>query len=179
MREFSAAPPPDPEAPPPPANSAPSQSATVRMQPASGAAGGTVVSWPSLDDGGPVIVRIAGAMDPAWASIPLYAQQFGEWQFFVWHPSEQMAPPAANFALGTQDSAMLAALEVSLPAMNLEVANSLANARNAPAPAAASSGERRFWRVKVDPDIDTDADGSPDWAEFESLKSPLVAPASC
>jgi hypothetical protein len=167
MREFTAAPPPDPEAPPPPANSAPSTSATVRMQPASGSAGGTVISWPSLDHGGPVIVWIAGAMDSAWASIPLYAQQFGDWQFFVWHPTESMAPPAANPSLDTRDSALLAALEASLPAMNLEVANSLANARNTPAPAAASSDDHRFWRVKVDPEIDTDADGSPDWAEFE------------
>lgn len=75
MREQ--APPPPGTAPPPETpSSGPSTPliyASVRMQPSSGGTGGTVVSWRSLDHGGPVVVRIAGEMDPAWDQVPIFA----------------------------------------------------------------------------------------------------------
>jgi len=51
--------------------------------------------------------------------------------------------------------------------MNVEVATSVARARNAPPAAPNDPDALRFWRIKVDAGIDTDQDGSPDWAEFQ------------
>ena len=166
MRQFAAAPPLEPGVPPA-TLPGPSKNASLMLRPASGEAGGTVVSWASLDDGGPVIVRIAGAMDPAWDQIPMFVDRYGDYEFCASHPGGNLPPPAENPPLGTHDSAMLAVLEASLPAMNLQVANSVVRARNAPAPAPANPDATRFWRILVNPDIDTDLDGSPDWAEFE------------
>ncbi len=69
--------------------------------------------------------------------------------------------------LGSLDTAMIADLELNLPAMNLEVANSAARTRNAPPPAPPNPDDRHFWRIHCDWSLDTDHDGSPDWAEFE------------
>jgi hypothetical protein len=137
------------------------------MQPVPGESGGTIVSWASLDHSTPVIVHIAGTMDSGWMSVPLYVQSFGNYCFFVWHPGNGTALTGENPVLGPKDSAMLAALEESLPAMNQEVAASVIRARNAPPPAPHDPDSKRFWRVHVDATIDTDQDGSPDWAEFE------------
>ncbi len=170
MRETAPAPPEDPGSPPPsppPTTSNPIKSASIRMQPASGTGGGTVIAWPSLDHGGPVIVKIAGSLDENWASVPLYVNGSGDYQFLVWHPSESVEPPATNPPLGPEDAAMLGALEANLPAMNAEVAASAARSRNAPHPAPSDPDSLRFWRIKVDAGIDTDMDRSPDWAEFE------------
>ncbi len=166
MRQFTAPPPPEAGAPPPTVL-VPSWNASLMMRPASDPAGGTVVSWVSLDDGSPVIVRIAGAMDLAWASIPFFADHYGDYEFFIWHPLEEEPPPAENPMLGTNDSAMLAVLEASLPAMNAQVASSLASSRNAPAPVQTDPDAAKFWRVHCDWSVDTDQDGTPDWAEFE------------
>lgn len=126
-----------------------------------------MVSWSSLDHGGPVVVRVAADMVPGWNQIPLFSNRFEGYYFFIWHPWQGVAPPAANSILGPNDTAMLAVLEASLPAMNQQVADSMVRARNAPLPGPDLPGSKRFWRVKVDPDVDTDSDGSPDWAEFE------------
>jgi len=115
MREFAAAPPPEPGAPPSTPPSVPTKCVSVRLQPAAGTESGTVVAWPSLDNGGSVIVKIDGTLDPGWASVPLYASGFGDYEFFVWHPNESIDPPAANSPLGPEDTAMLAALEQNLP----------------------------------------------------------------
>lgn len=171
MRQLAAAPPPESnegsgtEPPLPPA--APSINVSLRLQPSSDVGGGTVVSWPSLDDGSPVIASTTVPLDSAWDEIPLYLQSFGNYHFFVSHPSLSVPPPAQNPVLGEKDSAMFAMLEASLPAMNLEVANSVVRTRNAPAPAPPNPDDRRFYRVFLDPTLDTDQDGSADWAEFE------------
>ena len=51
--------------------------------------------------------------------------------------------------------------------MNQQVTDSVFRSRNSPLSSPEPPGSKRFWRVKVDPDVDTDQDGSPDWAEFE------------
>ena len=130
-----------------------------------------MVSWASLDHGGPMVVRIAGEMATEWFQIPLYAEQFGDFYLFVWHPSTIVSPPAEDSILGAKDSAMLAVLEASLPTMNSQVTTSVAAVRNAPAPTPADPDSKRSWRIFVDADIDTDMDGSPDWAEFEIAAS--------
>ena len=166
MREYTPPPPPPPGTPPasrPP----PAINASIRLQRASGPEGGTVVSWPSHDQGDPIVVRIAGAMDPGWNQIPLFSNRFDGYYFFIWHPWDLVAPPTVNSILGPKDSALLAVLEANLPAMNQQVADSVFRSRNAPLPGPELPGSKRFWRVKVDPDVDTDSDGSPDWAEFE------------
>ncbi len=175
LREFTPAPPPPPGTPPTTHPSPPSN-ASVRLQRASGGEGGTVVSWASLDHGGPVIVRIVGNMVPAWNQIPLFWDRYGSYNFFIWHPNDTATPPAENPILATKDSAMLAVLEASLPAMNQQVVDSVVRSRNAPPPAPPAPGSRKFLRLLVDATPDTDSDGSPDWAEFEIAAREAVAP---
>ncbi len=168
MRQFTPPPPPPPGGPPitfPP----PAKNVSIRMQRSSAAEGGTVVSWPSLDHGGPVVVRIAGEMVTEWFQIPLYFERFANHYFFVWHPNAAASPPAVNSILGANDTAMLAVLESSLPIMNEQVITSVAAVRNAPAltPVPVDPDSKRFWRIFVDSGIDTDSDGTPDWSEFE------------
>jgi len=167
MREFAAAPPPAPGAPPSTPPSVPAKCVSVRMQPAAGTESGTVVAWPSLDNGSAVMVKIDGILHAGWASVPLYAGGFGDYEFFVWHPGTSIDPPAENPVLGPEDTAMLAALEESLPMMNTQVATSVERSRNAPPPAPSDPDAKRFWRIRVDAGIDTDSDGTPDWAEFQ------------
>jgi hypothetical protein len=161
MREFTPAPPPPPGTPPavPPQ---PAINASIRMQPVFGEGGGTVVSWASFDHGAPVVIHINGNMDLGWMSVPLYVRSFSNCSFFVGHPGNGIAPVGGNPVLGPKDSAMLAALEESLPAMNQEVAASVIRARNAPPPAPPDPDSKRFWRVHLDATLDTDQDGSPD-----------------
>jgi len=177
MRQFTAPPVPEPGAPSlPQPNPTPRMNASIRMEGYSGALGGTVVSWASLDHGGAVVVRIAGEMAPEWLQVPLYSESFGAFSFFVWHPGSVDAAPEDNPVLGTNDSAMLAVLEASLPTMNEQMVNSVARARNVPAPAAPDPDSKRFWRVFVNPDIDTDSDGTPDWSEFEIAAAAQASP---
>ncbi len=100
MREFTPAPPPEPGVPPPTPTSDPAKSVSIRMQPSTGEAGGTVVAWPSLDNGSAVVVKIHGVMDAGWSSVPLYANRFGDYDFFVWHPDLATTPPLVNPVLG-------------------------------------------------------------------------------
>jgi hypothetical protein len=166
MRESTPAPPLPPGTPPavrPP----PAKNVSLRMDRASGTAGGTVICWASLDDGGPRKVRIVGEMVSGWNAIPFYAERFGDFDFFIMHQLPTIAPPVENSFLGEKDTAMLASLEENLATMNQQVINSVARARNGPLPGPAAPGSKRFWRVLVNPEVDTDSDGSPDWSEFE------------
>jgi hypothetical protein len=168
MRQYTPPPPSSRNAPAPPVHFTPVRNASIRMERAAGADGGTVVSWASLDQGGPVVVRIAGDMATEWFQIPIYSERFGNHNFFVWHPPFVVNPPSVNSILGAKDSAMLALLEASLPTMNDQVIASVARIRNAPAPVPVSidPDSKRFWRILVDSSIDTDSDGTPDWSEF-------------
>lgn len=166
MREFTPPPPPPPGSPPttPPV---PAIHASLRIRPSSGAAGGTVVSWKSLDHGGPVTMLLAQAMTSNWNRMPLFWDRFGNHDFFIGNDLLPIPPPAENPALGAKDAAVFAQLETSFPAINLAVDESVARARNTPPPAPPDPNSRKFWRVFCDWSVDTDQDGSPDWMEFE------------
>ncbi|MEO5915090.1 MAG: hypothetical protein ABIS50_12720 [Luteolibacter sp.] len=166
MREYTPPPPPPPGTPPA-VRPAPAKNTSVLFHRSSGASGGTVISWRSLDHGGPVVVRIAGEMVAGWDLMPLYSDRYDAYYFFIMYAGDVANPPAENPPLGPNDTAMLAVLEASLPSMNQKVSDSAARARNSPPPAPADPDSKRFWRVHVDAGIDSDLDGSPDWAEFE------------
>ncbi|NQX02705.1 hypothetical protein HQ447_18755 [bacterium] len=178
LRQYTPPPPPPPGAPSSPVPFIPVRNASIRMERAAGAPGWTVVSWASLDHGGPMVVRIAGEMAAEWFQIPLYSERFGDHSFFVWHPPGVVNPPVVNSILEAKDSAMLAVLEASLPTMNDQMIASVARIRNAPAPAPVSvdPNSKRFWRVFVNAEIDTDLDGTQDWSEFEIAAREAAAP---
>ncbi len=177
MRQFTPPPPPPPGGPPI-LFSPPAKNVSIQMQRCATAEGGTLISWPSLDQSGPISVWIAGEMAPEWFQIPLYCERFDRFYFFIWNPSSTAAPPVISPTLGVNDSAMLAVLEASLPTMNEQVITSVARARNAPAPIPIPTDPNslRFWRVWVNPNIDTDMDGTLDWAEFEIAARDAATP---
>ena len=127
----------------------------------------TVVSWVSLDHGGPVNMLLAQTMISGWNQMPFFWERYGNYNFFIGPQMQTIPPPEENPTLDTQDAAMFAQMETSFPAMNQAIADSIARARITPPPAPSDPNSRKFWRVKVDWSIDTDEDGSPDWAEFE------------
>ncbi|MCF7676091.1 MAG: hypothetical protein K9M97_12150 [Akkermansiaceae bacterium] len=172
------APPPPPAGDPPPPPPVPLPSfrlVSLRMQPADGTEGGTVVSWPSLSGSGGLICHIPEELTADWYGIPLYFESFGTWYFFVSHPPQPVDPPAENPALNGDDATMLAALRENLPLMNQHIPASVERSRNAPPPAPYDPASRRFWRIKADWSKDSDEDGSPDWLEFaDAAGNPLV-----
>ena len=164
MRETAPAPPPpDPQNPPPPGSV--SLPASITIKPSSGTAGGTVVSWPSVDHGNAVQYLITGTMATAWSSVPLFAETYGTHQFFISHTPGNTAPPAANPVLETKDAAMIADLEAAWSAFNTSVTTAQQTAINTPPPPPAPDA-KGFWRIKADWSLDSDGDGSPDHLEF-------------
>lgn len=165
MREFTAPPPPDPNAPPP-APWAPTSIVSLRLTPSSDAAGGTVVSWISLDDETVRITLLPDALDTGWASLPFFSECYDAYYFFVSHPLASIPPPLANPELGPLDAAMITILQTSLADMNQRVADATARSRNAPPPAPPDPLSTKFWRIKADWSLDSDADGIADFIEF-------------
>lgn len=170
--EFAAAmfetapvpPPPDPENPP--ASPPVLANASITIQPSSGTAGGTVVSWASLDHGNAVSTLIAGNMAPDWNTVPLFAASSGGHQFFITHFSGTRIPPEENPQLEELDAAMIADLEACWAGFNTAMATSAETARNTPPPPPPAVDARGFWRIKADWSLDSDNDGSPDHLEF-------------
>lgn len=167
MRETAPAPPPANPTNPPPAGPI-LQPASITIKPSSGTAGGTVVSWPSLDHGNAVQFRIAGTMASAWSSVPIFAGSRGGHQFFISHTPGAMAPPAQNPILASKDAAMLADLEGGWSAFNTTLTTTQQIARNTPPPPPPARDARGFWRIKADWTLDSDGDGSPDHLEFSN-----------
>ncbi len=127
-----------------------------------------MVSWGSLDENGPRRAMIAGTLVEGWAHFSLYADRYEAYDFFIHHPAAQVPPlKGEDLPLGPLDSAMIAVLEKNLAGMNRKIIHSQARVRLAPRTGPADSDERKFMRVQFDRNIDTDMDGSPDWAEFE------------
>jgi hypothetical protein len=171
MRDFTPPPPPPPGggAGQPPSNfTAPARHVGLRMSPSSGMAGGSVVSWRSLDNAAPVNMLLAQTMAAEWNGMPFFSERYGSHYFFIGCGSlTPLPPPEANPVLGPKDAAMFAQLETSFPLMNQAVIESTARARIIPPSAPPDPMSRKFWRVFCDWGVDTDMDGSPDWAEFE------------
>ena len=71
LLEVIAPPPPEPLSGP--VNLIPFKSVSLRVQPEVGATDGIVLSWPSLDHGGPMIYRIPGTLHQAWVDAFLFA----------------------------------------------------------------------------------------------------------
>lgn len=142
------------------------------LRPSSEPDGGTIVSWKSLDHGGPVVHRIAIDLIPEWNRHPLFSHRCNDYYFFLFVPGRAIAPPSQPAVLGVRDSAMIQQLEANLPTMNQMVAASVAFARTVPRTAPVQPGPKKFWRIVADWSVDTDLDGSPDWAEFEVAADP-------
>ena len=166
MREFTPPPPPEPGSEPPDPTVILRKSVSLVIQPSSGTAGGAVISWASLDHGGPVRMLLSQTMTSGWSQLPLFWDDFGDYGFFIFHNNQANTPPDENPPLDPQDAAMFAELENSFPAMNLAIDDSVARSRNAPPPTPSDPESRKFWRVHCDWGIDTDQDGTPDRVEF-------------
>jgi len=120
MRETAPPPPPaDPDNPPAPGPVL--GQASITIKPSSAPAGGTVVSWPSLDHGNAVQYLITGTMATAWGAVPLFADTHGTHQFFISHTPGNTAPPTGNPILGTKDTEMIADLEAAWTDFNTAV----------------------------------------------------------
>ena len=165
MRQFTA-PPPLPPGTPPPTPWPPHRIVSLRMTRSSATAGGTVVSWISLDDQTARMMLLPDSLHTGWAWLPYFSERYGAYYFFVGHPLAAIPPPLENPELGPLDAAMIATLQANLADMNQRVADSIARSRNSPPPAPPDPLSKKFWRIKADWGLDSDADGSPDWLEF-------------
>ncbi len=136
-----------------------------------------MVSWPSLETGGALVMRIPETMSSSWQEVPLYAERFGQWYFFVGHPAITAAPPLTDPEISGDDASMITTLRASLATMNQQVDANVIRARNTPAPLPPDPGSKKFWRIKADWDLDSDDDGSPDWCEFKLAAAQVGDPA--
>ncbi len=162
---LPAPPPPGTYHTPPPMIRVPAAQIIMRR----GTTGGIILSWKSLDDTSAKIVFLPGlTQDPGWINMPGYVRRFGGHDFYLCNPLLPQVPPATNSTLGPLDTAMVAAFETNFPTMNAEVAAAVVRARTAPRIPAPPT-EKRFWRVRVNWDLDSDLDGTPDWMEFAQL----------
>lgn len=91
---------------------------------------------------------------------------------FTWRFGSNCPPPPAESELGLEDLAFRSVLEAAFHQMNLQVEELQTTPRNTPPPAAPDPNSKRFWRIRADWNIDSDGDGSPDWAEFEMMGNP-------
>lgn len=175
MRETAPAPPPtDPQNLPPVPE--PLVSASISIAPSSGAAGGTVVSWPSLDHGNAVRHLITATMATEWESVPIFSENHGDHWFAIAPITTSVTPPATNGFLGQNDAAMIADFEAGFAAFNQAVTSSVITARNTPPPPPPAPDSKGFWRIKADWSLDSDNDGSYDHAEFALAASEGAAP---
>lgn len=131
--------------------------------------GGTVASWPALSGSGGVSILIPGELDDGWDDLRLFWKQYGDYRIFVWHPLGVLPAPAVG-SLSQEDAAFRDALVEHFGDINNEVDLNQAEVRNAPPPAPPSPDSKVFWRIRANWSIDTDQDGSPDWAEFELME---------
>lgn len=161
---------------PPPAPVAAIRLVSLRLEPADDSAGGTVAAWRSLETQGALIYRIPETMAEEWQGVPLYAESFGAFYFFVAHSVGATTPPAENPCLTGADAAMIASLRDNLATMNQRVVASVIRARNTPPPPPADPNSRRFWRIRADWSLDTDRDGSLDWLEWRMAANPITFP---
>lgn len=151
--------------PAPPPVPPPTHYASIVLRRSSGSDGGLVLSWPSLDSGLPMKRSVAGSLVAGWDEVPLFADQFDDFHFFISHPGNPAPPPQETGGLGVLDAAMVAAFSTHLGDMNAAVAAQIATARAAPSPAVGSE-PRGFVRISANWSLDTDRDGTPDFLEF-------------
>lgn len=133
-----------------------------------GTDGTPLLSWKSLDDATAKRVPLSGVtLDPAWEDFEsYYLNAHGDYLFAISsrigaevHVSE--TPPS----LGTLDSAMVGAFTAALPAITANIQQSLSAAANHTPPPIVS-GDRAFYRIVADWNVDSDGDGRTDWQEI-------------
>ncbi len=101
MREFT------PPPPPPPGSGnpvvlpviTPARLVGLRVRPSSGAAGGAVVSWRSLDDETPVSMLLAQTLAPGWYAMPFFSERYGNYYFNIGYSGMTTVPPPAEVAV--------------------------------------------------------------------------------
>ena len=95
MREFT--PPPPPPEPgsgdPPPPVTTPSLRASLVLREASGETPGIIVSWKSLDHGGPMKRFLPLVMTENWTQMPFYWRTFDDCDFFITALGNPVEPP--------------------------------------------------------------------------------------
>jgi hypothetical protein len=163
--------------PPPSAPGGPPATLTTRLvslqlRRTTTAGGGTVATWPSLSGSGSVSILLAEEMCAEWHQAVRSCHYAGEYAILTWRFGADCPAPPPESSLGSEDLAFIPVLQAAFHGMNLEVKELQALARNSPPPAPADPGAKRFWRIKADWSVDSDADGSPDWAEFEMAEAP-------
>jgi hypothetical protein len=131
-----------------------------------------VATWPSLSGSGSVSILLAEEMCAEWHQAVRSCHYAGEYAILTWRFGADCPAPPPESSLGSEDLAFIPVLQAAFHGMNLEVKELQALARNSPPPAPADPGAKRFWRIKADWSVDSDADGSPDWAEFEMAEAP-------
>lgn len=121
-----------------------------------------------MDNGQAIKKRLAQPLTVNWQTQPYFWNRYGNFNFTIQHPRPAAPAPEIDPELGALDSAMFAQLTTSFPVINQAIDDNLVRARNQPPPAPPDPNSRKFWRLHCDLSIDSDRDGSPDWAEFET-----------
>ena len=160
-----------PNDPPAGGVSNPGQFVSLIMQPAAAPSTGLVMSWASLDHGGPMVVGLDVTPDPGWEQNPLYSQAFGDHRFFIMRMTQTAEFPDPVTTMGPGDQAMWTAFETNFAAMDAEVAAGTGSSSNAPV-TAPEPNEAGFWQIEADWTIDSDGDGTPDSVEMKIASDP-------
>lgn len=131
-------------------------------------AGGTLISWTSLDDQTPRRMLLPGiVLDPVWEEFESgYFNQHGNYLFALSpHLYTPVTFTAAAPTLGTLDTAMVAAFTAALPTITANIQNSVAMAAQF-SPQPENQGDKAFYRFSADWSVDSDGDGRLDWEEL-------------
>jgi len=167
MYEYTPPPPAPPGSGAPLPHPPPARHVSLCIQPCSGVEGGTLVSWASLDNGQAIKKRLAQALTVNWQTQPFFWHRYGNFNFTIQNPKPAAPAPEVDPELGALDAAMFAQLASSFPTINQSIDDNHIRARNQPPPAPVDPNSRKFWRIHCNWGVDSDGDGSPDWAEFE------------
>jgi hypothetical protein len=142
------------------------------MSPAPG--GGFSLSFISSSTGAPVRYPFGNlTLSPEWAQIPFYVSDAASGYSFVIFISSQPQPlPSVPADLSASDQAALAVFTANFSAFDTEVHTHVQRTSSVVSIPATGSGDRRFFHIVANADLDSDYDGTPDWIEFAALSAP-------
>ncbi|MBB5351239.1 hypothetical protein HNR46_001473 [Haloferula luteola] len=145
----------------------------VSLQLQSGESGGWVATWRWLEDERLLSRSGEGDLDPAWQSVPLFSRSGQGFAFYLFHPGGTASAPSVEMEpLSGADEEFWEALADAMPSMNEEVALVPVESALAPPPAPPDPEARRFVRMRLDPELDSDGDGVFDADEFAMAADP-------